>query len=99
MGRLYREYVAYWTLPSVRLGAEFGELHATCKKLFVRFEVAPTLILMKYSDQEKNNSKCIQARSQLGTPGGKEFSERGPNLCPIVLNYVQHIFPGGRKIF
>ena len=45
----------------------------------------------------------IQARNQLGTPGGEEFSEKGQNffnffkLCPIVLNYVQHIFPGGRE--
>ena len=28
------------------------------------------------------------------------FNERGPNfeLCPIVLTYAQHIFPGGQKI-
>jgi len=34
--------------------------------------------------------------------GGEEFSERGPNffkLCPIVLNYVQNVFPRGQKIF
>jgi len=37
-----------------------------------------------------------QARNQLGTPGGgEEFSERGPNF----VNYVQHIFSGGRKKF
>jgi len=33
--------------------------------------------------------------------GGEEFSE-GPKLvklCPIVLNYVQNIFPRGAKIF
>jgi len=33
--------------------------------------------------------------NHLGTPWGEEFSERGP----IFLNYVQHIFPGGKKIF
>jgi len=33
----------------------------------------------------------MQARYQLGSPGGEEFSERRPNF----LNYVQHIFPGG----
>jgi len=37
-----------------------------------------------------------QARNQLGTPGGAKSFLRGPKffeLCPIVLNYVQHIFP------
>jgi len=40
---------------------------------------------------------CKQARNQLGTPGGEEFSEKGPNfkLRAIVSHYVQHIFPGG----
>jgi len=33
-----------------------------------------------------------QTRNQLGTLGGMK---RGPKF----LNYVQHIFPGGRKIF
>ena len=43
-----------------------------------------------------------QARSQLGTPGGAKGFLRGAQifeLCPIVLNHVQHIFPGGAKIF
>jgi len=43
-----------------------------------------------------------QARNQLGTPGGRRDFWEGPNrfeLCPIVLNYVQHIFPGGGKKF
>jgi len=35
----------------------------------------------------------IQARNQLGTPGGAKFTGRDPNF----LNYVQHIFPGGEK--
>jgi len=32
---------------------------------------------------------------------GEAFSERGQNLInsPIVLNYLQHIFPRGAKIF
>jgi len=33
---------------------------------------------------------------------GKEFPERGPNflnLCPIVLNYFQNIFPRAAKNF
>jgi len=32
-----------------------------------------------------NNLKFTQARNQLGTPGGEEWLERGPNF----LNYVQ----------
>ena len=42
-----------------------------------------------------------QARNQLGTSGGRVFWE-GPKffkLCPVVLNYVQHILPGEGKIF
>jgi len=33
--------------------------------------------------------------------GGEEFSEEPKffKLCPIVLNYVQDIFPSGAKIF
>ena len=41
-----------------------------------------------------------QARNQFGTPGGAKSFLRGAQifeLCPIVLNYLQHIFPGGRK--
>jgi len=43
-----------------------------------------------------------QARNQLGTPGGTKSFPRGAQiflLCPIFLNYVQHIFPGGQKYF
>jgi len=38
-----------------------------------------------------------QARNQLGTPGGAKSFLRGAQIfevCPILLNYVQHIFPG-----
>jgi len=48
------------------------------------------------------NFSSHQARNQLRTPGGaKIFLRRAQNfeLCPIILNYVQHIFPGGAKIF
>ena len=41
-----------------------------------------------------------QARSQLRTAGGEKSFLRGPKffkLCPMVLNNVQHIFPGGVK--
>jgi len=43
-----------------------------------------------------------QAGNQLGTLGGAKTFPRGAQifeLCPIVLNYVQHFFPGGAKIF
>jgi len=43
---------------------------------------------------------CL-ARNQLGTLGGKKFSERGPNtvskLCPIPLHYVNTFFQGEGK--
>ena len=52
---------------------------------------------------------CEQARNQLGTPvtslghqDGRRVFREGPKffeLCPIVLNYVQHIFPRGAKNF
>ena len=43
-----------------------------------------------------------QARNHLGTPGGVKSFLRGVQifeLCPIVLNHVQHIFPGGGENF
>jgi len=43
-----------------------------------------------------------QARNQLGTPGWAKSFLRGAEifkLCPIISNYVQHIFQGGRKKF
>ena len=47
------------------------------------------------------NDILKQASNQLGTPGGRRVFWDGPKcfkLCPIILNYVQNIFPGGRKI-
>ena len=44
----------------------------------------------------------LQSCNQLGTLGGAEEFSEGLNfckLCSIVLIYVQHIFPGGRKNF
>jgi len=44
----------------------------------------------------------IQARNQLGTPGGRRVFQEGENifkLCPLALKYVQHILPGRAKIF
>ena len=43
-----------------------------------------------------------QARNQLGTPEEAKSFLRGAKffkLCPIVSNYVRHIFQEGRKIF
>jgi len=43
-----------------------------------------------------------QARNQFGTLGGAKGFLKGPKffkLCPIILNYVQHIFKGGEKSF
>ena len=46
--------------------------------------------------------KCNQTRNQLETLRRAKSFLRGTKifkLCPIVLSYVQHIFPGGRKNF
>ena len=43
-----------------------------------------------------------QVRNQLGTPAGAKSFLRGAQffeLCPILLNYVQHIFIDGEKKF
>jgi len=43
---------------------------------------------------------CV--RPCLGHHEGRRVFREGPKffkLCPVVLNYVQHIFLGGRKIF
>jgi len=45
---------------------------------------------------------CIQARNQLGTPGGAKSFLRGAKcfkLCPIVSNCVEHNFRRGGEIF
>ena len=44
--------------------------------------------------------KGVQARNQLGILGGWRIFWEGTKffkLYPIVINYVQHTFPGGRK--
>ena len=48
------------------------------------------------------NHTLVQARNQLGTPGGggRRVLSEGPKIikhCPKVLNYVQHIFSGEAK--
>ena len=55
--------------------------------------------VFKWLAQAHSNDN--QARNQLGTPGRRRVFWEGPKyfkLCPIVLNYTQHIFPGGTKI-
>ena len=50
----------------------------------------------------KHKIPSIQARNQFGTLGGRRVFWEEPKflkLCPIVLNYVQHIFPGEANIF
>jgi len=44
--------------------------------------------------------RANQARNQLGTPGAAKSFLRGAHifkLCPLLLNYFQHIFPGWTK--
>ena len=44
----------------------------------------------------------IQGRKQLGTPrGAKVFlgGDKNIEICPIVENFVQHVFPGETKKF
>jgi len=46
--------------------------------------------------------KCTQTRNQLESLRKAKCLLRGAQifkLCPIVLNYVQHTFPGRAKIF
>ena len=44
-------------------------------------------------------TRYVQARNQLGTPVGRFWEEpKYFKLCPMVLNYVQHILQGD-KIF
>jgi len=60
------------------------------------------LIHIQVSTLHNGVEQGIQARNQLGTPGGAKSFLRGGKffkLCPIALKYVQHIFPGGGKVF
>ena len=46
--------------------------------------------------------KDWHARNQIGPPGEAKSFARGPKsfeLCPIFLNWIQHIFPEGWKCF
>ena len=55
-----------------------------------------------YCYESEHSDTSIQACNQLGTPGGAKSFLGGAKffeLCPVVLNDVQHIFPGGSKIF
>jgi len=61
-----------------------------------RLKFFPVLFLIV----KKAKIKRMQARNQLGTPGGAKSFSRGPNffkLCPIVLNYSMSntFFQGG----
>jgi len=50
----------------------------------------------------KFNCGATQARNRLMTPGWAKSFLRGAQifvLCPVVLNYVQHIFPRRLKNF
>jgi len=50
----------------------------------------------------RNGQGRIQARNQIGSPGGRRVFCKGTKffkLFPMILNYVQHIFTGGSKIF
>ena len=52
--------------------------------------------------QSNDEMKNVQARSQFGTPEEAKSFPRGAKffeLCPIFLNYVQHIFQGKAKNF
>ena len=47
---------------------------------------------------------CVSSRpvTSLGHQEGRRVFREWPKifeLCPIFLNYAQHIFPGGRKLF
>jgi len=53
-----------------------------------------------------DNTGCPSGTSRpvtsLGHQEGRRVFREGPRFfepCPIFLNYVQHIFPGGPKIF
>jgi len=50
--------------------------------------------------QMEYRMNSIQARKRLRTPAGAKSFLRGAKffeLCPIFLNYVQHVFPGGEN--
>ena len=82
----------------------FFQLHHYCGEYLLKPEVPNWGIATPWCDIARTSQAyiCHQARNQLGTPGGPRSFWEGPKffkLCPIILNYVQHIFPGGGKKF
>ena len=74
------------------------------KQCFPTFLLQRNLLQMFANLCSSNPSvyPTFQARAQHGTPGGTKSFLREVQffeLCPIVLNYVQHIFSGGAKVF
>ena len=58
--------------------------------------------LQQYEAVSQNSEMPHQARNHLGILGGAKSFWEGPKffeLCPVVLNYVQHIVPRGRQNF
>jgi len=89
------------------IDTRIGEANPVLRKLYrsvvTKRELSKTAELFSKSVFVQILAYGHQARNQLVTPGGgREVFWEGPKvfkLIPILLNYVQRIFPGGRKIF
>jgi len=81
-----------------------NRMHRECyqRNLIVCDWRNPVLCMLSTNQCNKYVCHQRQARNQLETLGGAKSFSRGTQifwLCPIVSNYVQHIFPGGTNKF
>jgi len=60
--------------------------------------MGPTGTLFQGSTATEGPETEGQVRNQLETPIGEELTHF-LKLCPMVFNFVQHIFTGGKQFF
>jgi len=75
-----------------------GVIHACVLKTCVRDDHYPVCRL----DIRQDSEFATRPVTSWGHQQGRRVFREGPKffeLCPMFLNYAQHIFPGGRKIF
>ena len=102
-------FCAVWT-PILNLLSEIFSTLRLSEMLF--FHKLPNIYFFKHFLQISHSLKIINGQNHmcseirpvttLGHQEGRRVFWEGPKvfeLCPIVLNDVQHIFPGGRKFF
>jgi len=91
-----------WTICAVKMVREYDKKDLCQKRLLCSVIVTKISFFVIQLSVWTNEPHTNRPVTSLGHQGWRRVLWEGPNffkLCPIILNYVQHIFPGGRKIF